>query len=48
MPWKGIKFDSTAQNIAATPVIQQIKGGTYHTIYPFEVAVEQAVWNVGK
>ena len=27
MPWKGIKFDSTGQNIAATPVIQQIKDG---------------------
>ncbi len=48
MPWKGIKFDSTGQNIAATPVIQQIKDGKYHTIYPFDVAVEQPVWNVGK
>ncbi len=48
MPWKGIKFDSTGQNIAATPVIQQIKGSVYHTIYPFDVAAEPAVWNVGK
>ena len=48
MPWKGIKFDSTGQNIAATPVIQQIKDGEYHTIYPFDVAAEEAVWNVGK
>jgi branched-chain amino acid transport system substrate-binding protein len=48
MPWKGIKFDSTGQNIAATPVIQQIRGGTYHTIYPFGVASDEAVWNVGK
>ncbi len=48
MPWKGIKFDNTGQNIAATPVIQQIKGGKYHTIYPFDVAAEEAVWNVGK
>ena len=48
MPWKGIKFDSTGQNIAATPVIQQIKDGKYHTIYPFDVAAEEAVWNVGK
>jgi branched-chain amino acid transport system substrate-binding protein len=48
MPWKGIKFDSTGQNVAATPVIQQIKGGAYHTIYPFDVASEDAVWNVGK
>ena len=48
MPWQGIKFDNTGQNIAATPVIQQIKDGKYHTIYPFDVAAEEAVWNVGK
>ncbi|HEY7579183.1 MAG TPA: ABC transporter substrate-binding protein [Acetobacteraceae bacterium] len=48
MPWKGIRFDSTGQNIAATPVIQQITGGRYHTIYPFDVATQEPVWNVGK
>ncbi len=48
MPWKGIKFDETGQNVEATPVIQQIKDGKYHTIYPFDVASEPAVWNVGK
>ncbi len=48
MPWKGVKFDSTGQNIAATPVIQQVTHGVYHTIYPFEVAVQPPVWNVGK
>ena len=48
MPWKGVKFDSTGQNIAATPVIQQVTNGTYHTIYPFDVAVQAPVWNVGK
>jgi branched-chain amino acid transport system substrate-binding protein len=48
MPWKGVKFDATGQNIAATPVIQQIKDGKYHTIYPFDVAVQDAMCNVGK
>ena len=48
MPWKGIKFDDTGQNVEALPVIQQIKDGKYHTIYPFDVASEPAVWNVGK
>ena len=47
MPWKGIKFDSTGQNTEATPVIQQIKDGVYHTVYPFEIAVQAPVWNVG-
>ncbi len=48
MPWKGIKFDSTGQNTEATPVIQQISNGVYHTIYPFEVAVQAPVWTIGK
>ncbi len=48
MPWKGIRFDATGQNVAATPVIQQIRDGKYRTIYPFDVATEEAVWNVGK
>ena len=47
MPWKGVKFDATGQNIEATPVIQQIKDGVYHTIYPFDLAVMAPVWNVG-
>ena len=48
MPWKGVKFDATGQNTEATPVIQQVVGGTYHTIYPFDVAVQAPVWTVGK
>ncbi len=48
MPWKGVKFDATGQNTEATPVIQQITDGAYHTIYPFEIAVQEPDWNVGK
>ncbi len=48
MPWKGVKFDATGQNTEATPVIQQVTDGVYHTIYPFEIAVQEPVWNVGK
>ena len=48
MPWQGVKFDSTGQNTEATPVIQQVKDGSYHTIYPADVAVQQPVWTVGK
>ena len=44
MPWVGVKFDSTGQNTEATPVIQQIKDGVYHTIYPFDIAVQAPVW----
>ncbi len=48
MPWKGVKFDSTGQNTEATPVIQQIEHGVYHTVYPADVAVQAPVWTVGK
>ncbi len=47
MPWKGIKFDETGQNTLANPVIQQVFGGTYSTIWPFDLAAKEAVWNVG-
>lgn len=46
MPWPGIKFDKTGQNTEATPVIQQIFGGVYKTIYPADVASAQPVWSV--
>jgi branched-chain amino acid transport system substrate-binding protein len=47
VPWKGVKFDATGQNVEATPVIQQIQGGHYVTIYPFDVAAAPAQWNLG-
>ncbi len=48
MPWKGVRFDETGQNQDATPVIQQVKGGAYHTVFPPAVAVQEPDWNVGK
>ena len=48
MPWKGVKFDETGQNTEGTPVIQQIKDGKYHTVWPFDVAAMDVEWNVGK
>ncbi len=48
MPWKGVRFDETGQNVLATPVIQQVTGGIYHTVYPATVAVQEPIWNVGK
>jgi branched-chain amino acid transport system substrate-binding protein len=48
MPWRGVRFDETGQNQDATPVIQQVTGGVFHTVYPADVAVQEPVWNVGK
>jgi branched-chain amino acid transport system substrate-binding protein len=48
MPWAGVKFDATGQNVKGTPVIQQLVGGAYRTIWPFDVAVAEPIWNVGQ
>jgi branched-chain amino acid transport system substrate-binding protein len=48
MPWQGVKFDETGQNTEGTPVIQQVTDGKYHTVWPFDLAVQPVVWNVGK
>ncbi len=47
MPWKGVKFDETGQNTECNPVIQQISGGVYKTIWPFDLAAQEVVWGVG-
>ena len=48
MPWAGVKFDATGQNMMGTPVIQQVTNGVYHTVWPFEVAVQPVSWSVGQ
>jgi branched-chain amino acid transport system substrate-binding protein len=47
VPWKGVRFDETGQNVEATPVIQQVTNGVYRTVYPFDLASLDAMWNVG-
>ncbi len=44
VPWKGIKFDSTGQNIYAQGVNMQVQGGDYYTVWPFNAAAKQLVW----
>jgi branched-chain amino acid transport system substrate-binding protein len=48
MPWKGIKFDETGQNTECNPVIQQVRGGVYKTVWPFDLAATDASWGVGQ
>jgi branched-chain amino acid transport system substrate-binding protein len=38
VPYKGVKFDATGQNILVRPILMQVQGGKYCTIYPFELA----------
>ena len=44
MPWRGMRFDEQGQNAAATPVIQQVVNGAYRTVFPADVAVQDAAW----
>lgn len=48
MPWKGVKFDATGQNTEGNPVIQQWTGGSWHTVFPEDVATAKPVWSVGQ
>ena len=47
MPWRGVRFDASGQNVECSPVVQQVAEGAYRTVYPFEVAVRPPVWMVG-
>jgi branched-chain amino acid transport system substrate-binding protein len=44
MPWKGVKFDETGQNVYGSGILVQIVGGKYHTVWPFNVAAQDIVW----
>jgi branched-chain amino acid transport system substrate-binding protein len=48
MPWKGIKFDATGQNIYGSGILVQIIDGKYNTIWPFELATREIVWPMPK
>jgi branched-chain amino acid transport system substrate-binding protein len=44
MPWEGVRFDDSNQNMYGTNVVLQIQGGKYWTVWPFEVASREIVW----
>jgi len=44
MPWKGVKFDEKGQNIGVRAILQQMQGGIYHTVYPFDLAVKDVIY----
>ena len=48
MPWKGVKFDATGQNTLGQGILVQIVGGTYHTVYPFNLATQDVIWPMPK
>ncbi len=45
MPWKGVKFDATGQNVLGQGIIiQMMKDGKYHTVYPEDIAPSKPVF----
>ena len=48
MPWGGVKFDESGQNTLGRGILVQIVGGTYHTVYPFNLATQDVIWPMPK
>lgn len=46
MPWTGVKFDEKGQNSGVRAILQQLQGGSYHTIYPFELATKEPMYPI--
>jgi branched-chain amino acid transport system substrate-binding protein len=44
MPWPGVKFDSSGQNVEAQGVIAQIQNGKYEVVYPASAATASVIW----
>jgi branched-chain amino acid transport system substrate-binding protein len=48
MPWKGIKFDATGQNMYGSGILVQIIDGKYNTVWPFDLATRDITWPMPK
>lgn len=48
MPWKGVKFDATGQNILGQGILVQIIDGKYNTVWPFNLATREVKWPMPK
>ncbi|MBI4412797.1 MAG: ABC transporter substrate-binding protein, partial [candidate division NC10 bacterium] len=46
MPWTGVRFDETGQNTGVRAILMQLRGGTYYTVYPFELAAQEVLFPV--
>jgi branched-chain amino acid transport system substrate-binding protein len=48
MTWDHVRFDETGQNTGVRGIIVQLQGGSYHTVYPFEVATRDVLYPIPK
>jgi len=48
MPWTGVKFDETGQNVGVRAIVMQLQGGKYWTVWPFEMATRDVIFPIPK
>lgn len=48
MPWRGVKFDETGQNVLGRGILVQIVDGKYNTVWPFDMASREVTWPMPK
>jgi branched-chain amino acid transport system substrate-binding protein len=46
MPWAGIQFDETHQNVLAQTLVEQFGGRSFQVVFPADAASRQMVWPV--
>lgn len=46
MPWTGVRFDEKGQNTGVRAILMQLQGGTYYTVYPFELAARDVIYPI--
>ena len=48
MPWAGVKFDETGQNVKSNPVILQRQKGEWRAVFPFAIATAPPLWHLAR
>jgi branched-chain amino acid transport system substrate-binding protein len=46
MPWTGVRFDEKGQNAGVRAIMIQMQGGTYKTVYPFDLASADVIYPI--
>lgn len=46
VPYRGVKFDATGQNVLVRAILMQVQKGKYCTVYPFELASCQVLYPI--
>ena len=46
VPWAGVKFDESGQNVGVRAIIMQLQGGKYWTVWPFEMATRDVIFPI--